>query len=64
MSSEGETSLANNDEARMANVEGNSNVQMTKRDRRLFGISDFVIVSSFIIRISSLAANSRAGARV
>jgi hypothetical protein len=37
----------------MANVEGNSNVQMTKRDRRLLGNSDFVIVSSFIIRISS-----------
>jgi hypothetical protein len=42
-----DTSLANNDEARMPNVEEIPNAQMTNRDQGVFNKSDFVIISSF-----------------
>src|SRR4029077_14703979 len=55
---------ANNDDARMLNVEEIPNAQMTNRDRCAFKKSDVIIISSFVIRISSLAGDRRAGARV
>ena len=42
-----------NDEARMSNVEGNPNAQMTNAVVLHFGHSSFDIISSFDIRISS-----------
>jgi hypothetical protein len=59
-----DTSLANNDEARMPNVEEIPNAQMTNRDQGVFNKSDFVIISSFVILISSLAGDRRAGVRL
>jgi len=52
----------------MPNVEVIPNAQMTNRGRYLsdgvFGKSDFVIISSFVIRILSFAGDKRAGVRV
>jgi hypothetical protein len=48
----------------MPNVEEIPNAQMTNRDQGVFNKSDFVIISSFVILISSLAGDRRAGVRL